>query len=333
MRDSLRKRGGVLLSALIPVIALVGSHVMVGAQADQAQTVLNAMRDALGGEKKINALKGLTAEGTYRRTFGEREVSGDLEWSLLFPNKFLRADQPTLPTGMPGPRITQGYDGTSGWIDQPRGGFRMGGPGGGNIMVMGGGGPGAPPPPPPPSGGGAPAGGGGGGQGGPGGPGGPRRDPTPVVRAEFYRVLLGILPTSAGTSGLTFTHAGQAESNDGTADVLEVKGENFAARLFVDSKTHLPVMITYSAPQPMQFMRRPDDTPETIRKRFEEMRSKPPQMVENTLFISDHQDVNGVKLPHRFMRSVDGKTTEEIEIKKYKANPTLDPQMFEKKGS
>ena len=38
-------------------------------------------------------------------------------------------------------------------------------------------------------------------------------------------------------------------------------------------------------------------------------------------------------LPHRLTRSVDGKTVEEIEIKKYKANPTLDPQMFEKKGS
>ena len=172
-------------------------------------------------------------------------------------------------------------------------------------------------------------------------PGWPRRtgrtgaaDPTPLIRADFYRTLLGILPVAQGVSGLTFTHAGQAESNDGTADVLDVKGENFTARLFVDSKTHLPLMLTYMAPQPMRaFTRRPDDTPETIRKRFEEERAKPPQMVENTVFFSDHKKVNGVMLPHRLTRSVDGKTTEEIEIKNYKANPTLDPQMFEKKAS
>jgi hypothetical protein len=350
MREWLRKRG-VLLPALVPVIglAVAGAQVMVGAQADQAQTVLNAMRDALGGEKKINELKSLSAEGTYRRTFGEREMSGDYELSLQFPDKFQQVDQITLPTGMPGPRIVRTYNGTAGWIDAPTGGFRMGGPGGGgmNVMVAPAPGPGAgaPPPPPPPPGGGTadqPAQGGQrgpggqGGQGGPGGPGGPggrRGDPTSFIRAEYYRVLLGVLPVAQGLSGLTFTHAGQAESNDGKADVLDVKGENFVARLFVDSNTHLPLMLTYMAPQMRAFTRRPDDTPETIRKRMEEERAKPPQMVENSVFFSDHQKVNGVMLPHRITRSVDGKTTEEIEIKKYKANPTLDPQMFEKKAS
>ena len=363
MREWLRKRS-VLLPALVPVIglAVAGTQVMVGAQADQAQTVLNAMRDALGGEQKIKALKSLSAEGTYRRTFGEREMSGDYELSLQFPDKFQQVDQITLPTGMPGPRIVRTYNGTAGWIDAPQGGFRMGGPGGGgmNIMIAPGPGAGAPPPPPPPSAAPAPAptatadqegqrkpGPPGGnvepgdsparpaiGPNGPSGQDGRRRgDPTSLIRAEYYRVLLGVLPVAQGLSGLTFTHAGQAESNDGKADVLDVKGENFVARLFVDSNTHLPLMLTYMAPQMRAFNRRPDDTPETIRKRMEEERAKPPQMVENTVYFSEHQKVNGVMLPHRITRSVDGKTTEEIEIKKYKANPTLDPQMFEKKGS
>jgi hypothetical protein len=334
MREWLRKRG-VLLPALAPVIAIVGAQVLAGAQGDQAQAVLSAMRDALGGDQKINALKGLSAEGTYRRTMGEREMSGDYELALQFPNKYQQVDQITLPTGMPGPRIVRTYNGTEGWIDAPTGGFRMG-PGGGGMMVMAGPGPGAgaPPPPPPPASGTAdqPVGGQRG-PGGPGGPGGPRGDPTPLVRAEFYRCILGVLPVANGVSGLTFTHAGQAESNEGKADALDVKGENFVARLFVDSNTHLPLMLTYMAAQPMQFMRRPDDTPETIKKRFEDMRSKPPQLVENTVFFSDHKKVDGVMLPHRIMRSIDGKTIEEIEIKKYKANPTLDPQMFAKKAS
>jgi hypothetical protein len=336
MREWLRKRGA-LLAALAPVIGLtiVSAQVMVGAQGDQAQTVLSAMRDALGGEQKINALKSLSAEGTYRRTMGERDISGDYELSLQFPDKFQQVDQFTLPTGMPGPRIVRTYNGTIGWIDAPTGGFRMGG-GGMNVMVAPAPGPGAgapPPPPPPPGGGDQPAQGGQRGPGGPGGPGGRRGDPTSMIRADFYRAVLSVLPVAQGVSGLTFTHAGQAESNDGTADVLDVKGEGFTARLFVDSKTHLPLMLTYMAPQMRAFTRRPDDTPETIRQRMEEERAKPPQFVENSVFFSEHKKVDGVLLPHRLTRSVDGKTTEEIEIKKYKANPTLDPQMFEKKGS
>jgi hypothetical protein len=328
MREWLRKHG-VLLPALAPVIAVVGAQVMAGAQGDQAQAVLSAMRDALGGDQKINALKSLSAEGTYRRTMGEREMSGDYELSLQFPDKFQQVDQITLPTNMPGPRIMRTYNGTVGWIDGT-GGFRMG-PGGGMMIMAGPGGAGAPPPPPPPPGGGTVDQRGPGGPGG--GPGGMMRDMTPQIRGEFYRCVLGVLPVAKDVSGLTFTHAGQAEAGENTADVLDVKGEGFVARLFVDSKTHLPLMLTYMAPVPRAFTRRPDDTPETIRKRAEEMRATPPQLVENTVFFSEHKKVDGVMLPHRFTRSVDGKTTEEIEITKYKSNPTLDPKMFEKKTS
>ena len=55
-----------------------------------------------------------------------------------------------------------------------------------------------------------------------------------------------MFPGTAATSGLTFTYVGKAESPDGEAEVLDAKGDgNFAARLFVDAKTHLPVMLTY----------------------------------------------------------------------------------------
>ena len=92
-----------------------------------------------------------------------------------------------------------------------------------------------------------------------------------MVRADFYRTVLGILPVAQGLSGLTFTHAGQAESNDGTADALDVKGENFVARLFVDSKTHLPLMLTYMAPQPRVHApprRHARDDPQALRGRI-----------------------------------------------------------------
>ena len=43
----------------------------------------------------------------------------------------------------------------------------------------------------------------------------------------------------------------QAEAPQGKADVIDVKGPaNFRARLFIDSQTHLPIMLTWQAPAP-----------------------------------------------------------------------------------
>jgi hypothetical protein len=56
-------------------------------------------------------------------------------------------------------------------------------------------------------------------------------------------------------------------------------------------------------------------------------------MVENQLFYADYKKVDGVMLPHRFTRAVNGNPAEETEIKKYKLNPKIDLGDFQKKGS
>ena len=51
---------------------------------------------------------------------------------------------------------------------------------------------------------------------------------------------------------LEFKYAGQAEAPDGKADVLEVQGpDGFTAKLFVDGKTHLPLMLTWMDKEPL----------------------------------------------------------------------------------
>ncbi len=43
--------------------------------------------------------------------------------------------------------------------------------------------------------------------------------------------------------------AGRAESPQGTADVLDVKGAGgFSMRLFVSTDTHLPLMVSWTTP-------------------------------------------------------------------------------------
>jgi hypothetical protein len=79
---------------------------------------------------------------------------------------------------------------------------------------------------------------------------------------------------------LQFKYAGEADAGDGTAHVLDVSGpEGFAARLFVDMKTSLPLMLSWSEP-----------------------RGPAPNapIVERRIYYSGFQKVNGVNLPHTF---------------------------------
>jgi hypothetical protein len=56
-----------------------------------------------------------------------------------------------------------------------------------------------------------------------------------------------------------------------------------------------------------------------------------PEIVDISLFFDDYRSVDGVVLPHRLSRSVDGQTAEEWTFKTIKLNPTFKPDTFAKK--
>ena len=289
----------------------------------KAQAVLAAVTKAMGGDKVTN-LKSFTAAGEYRRVFGEREMTGGLELAGLLPDAFQVATDIQLPNGMAGPRITQTLKGAEAFRDTTGGGgggfmMRFGGPGGP------GGGPGAPSAP---------------GAGGPGGPN--RQDPSIGIKAELYRTLLGIMPSSPLLSALTFTHVAEAEAPSGTADVIDVTGpDNFRARLFVDQAEHRPLMLSYMMRQPRMMQRTPPPqfkNDDERRAYFEEMRKKmeaepPPPLVEANVFYGDYKKVDGVMLPHTITRQVEGKVQEQWTIEKYKLNAPIKAEQFQKKAS
>ena len=53
--------------------------------------------------------------------------------------------------------------------------------------------------------------------------------------------------------------------------------------------------------------------------------------VEFQIDFSDYREVGGMRLPHRFTKSVDGNVNEEVEVKTFKVNPAIKPEKFEKK--
>ncbi len=158
-----------------------------------------------------------------------------------------------------------------------------------------------------------------------------------AAHRDFGRLLVAMLVGSSTAFPLQYEYGGEAESDDGKADVLNVTGpEEFAAKLFIDQQTHLPLMIMFKDAMPrMQMFRggqgaeRPSR--EEMERRMQEARAAgPPPQVDVQLFLADHRKVDGVLLPHTIRRAVDGKTQEELQVT-YKVNPAFKPEKFEKK--
>ncbi|MPZ17499.1 MAG: hypothetical protein GEV06_06260 [Luteitalea sp.] len=287
----------------------------------KAKEVLQAVNEAVGGAA-VADLRSLAFEADTRRVFGERQMSSTFTMRVLFPDKFQRVEETERPDGTPGGTVTLTVNGQESWMEREGGGgFR----GRGRGAREGG------------------SGEAGAAQGGPGGPamGGSRGGGRGrAMHGEFYRALLGVLPSAAPLAGLTLAHVGEAQAPNGqTADVLDVAGDGFKARVFVDRQTHLLLMMTYQAPS-FRGMRRMGPqrggSEDERRKALEEIRRErqaqgPPPLVETQLFFSDYGDEGGVQVPHKIIRQVDDQVEEEWTITKVELNPDLEPEQFKDK--
>ena len=340
------KNSVVLCLTFLAVVVSFAQAPEPPATSGEAAVVLSAAREALGGEKRVSSVKTVIASGHTRQLQGDNLVPILFEINIELPDKYVRTDE--IPARESGPS-SRGFNG-DGLVqsgEAPGPGGRRGGP-------PAPGGPGAAPPagadgkPAPP--GGAAAGG--------RGPAGPPPNPTVPVKQDFTRLTLGMFATSFSSYPLSFGHAGQAEAPEGKADVLDVKGAgNFSARLFIDSKTHLPLMLSWTTPPnlvPVVAGQKPpanlppgsvtfetpappldSATPEQ-KKQFEEealaarkkaMASTRP--TENRIYYADYRDVDGLKLPFRIRRAVGATTVEETIFDRYRLNARVDPRKFE----
>ena len=137
-----------------------------------------------------------------------------------------------------------------------------------------------------------------------------------AAKQEFARLVLGMFATSVDSFPLTFRYAGQAEAPQGKADVLDVSGPaNFMARLFIDSQTHLPLMVSWQAPAGPA---RGGTTP-------------PPPM-EQRMYFADYRSVDGFQLPFRIRRASGPDTTEETTFDRFRINARVDPRRFQSGG-
>lgn len=335
---------------IIPIITLLagitfGGAQLVGQEPDvtKGAAVIAEARKALGGEDKLAAVRRLQANGTSRRANGNFNLEGDSEIFVELPDKFRRNESLSIGAGGPGIERTEGLNGTEFWTETSGGDFGRGGRGR--------------------FGGGLPGGGPGGAAPGDGRTGQAQVDPERLreaqrrnLQSEVSRLLLGLLLFS----GTPPAWIGTAQSPDGTADVLEVKTpDGVATRLFIDSVTHMPLMLTWTGAGRGGFAGRggagrggrgePDqagappagpppvgnpaagaapDAPESRPGRRGRAAQGPPVTLE--MHLSEYKSVNGIRLPHLITRGTGGETTEEWVIKSYKINPSFKANTFTK---
>lgn len=298
---------------------------------ERAAKVLADTRAALGGDERIAAVKSFTATGRTQRVQGENLVPIEFEMLVELPDKYLRKDE--IPAQESDPTTT---------------GFN------GDALVQ------IPPPSPPEPRPGMPA-------------------PPPgqfenmlkarllTAKQDFARLMLGMFATSFKAYPLTFKYVAQAEAPQGKAHVLEAAGDNnFRLRVFVHTETHLPIMVSWTAPgrpvpegrgaptsaagaamvgkpaaaagapsAPAAAPSAPVPAPSSPVPAPSASASAPaakapaPSAPENRLYFSDYRDVDGLKLPFRLRRGVGTSTTEETTFDRFRINAKIDPRRFE----
>jgi hypothetical protein len=276
----------------------------------KANAVLAEARKALGGDDKLASVKALQITGTTRRANGNFNLEGDTEIFLELPDKFRRNESLTVGVGgssldrtdiLNGSEFSSEVSGDFG----ARGRGRFGGGGGGNAA-------------------------GGTAQNG-------QNPPSPEaqerlrdfqrrnIQSEVSRLLVALLLTS----DTPFRWIGTAQAPEGTADVLEVKTpDGNATRVFIDTASHTPLMLTWSGPAGRGFGRGGQGRRGQGGADSGRGAQGPPATLE--MHLAEYKAVNGIKLPHLITRGVSGETNEEWVVKNYRINPNFKASTFTK---
>ncbi len=284
----------------------IATTALVGAEGNDAKAaaLLAKLRQTLGGEAKLASVTGLSFEADMRRVLpGEGnepgpEMSGDIRFDIADPRHYLYVDSFSPMPGMPPISIGSALDGDAQWSGP------ISAPMGGVVIRADGGG-----------------------------------DPARLrarLEKDMTRLSVALLAGS-NLPGVAFTYVGPAESPEGRAEVLEVKGPGDSkGKLFLDEKTARPMMLVYQEIPRRMAMRRggPNAPPPASGGHGDGAPAAAPaapELKEAQMFLSDYKTENGVSFPRAVTIKVQDGPTEEWTVQKIKLNPAFAADHFKKR--
>lgn len=159
------------------------------------------------------------------------------------------------------------------------------------------------------------------------------------ARRQLAPYTLGWLLQPPPAFPTEFIHAGLSEMDGRKYETIVIRGPNsFHPALLLDAETLLPFAIVIyflEARREMVVVEVASVSRQYIQetyaraRREREARRRAPERHELQLRFSDHQEVNGLKLPHRITTLLDGELIEELIIPEFRFNRDIDPKKFE----
>lgn len=244
--------------------------------APPVRELLAKVAEALGGAERLRAVQSLSITGTLRRVFPDQDRSGAYEVSYLSPDNYKKVERAEVSTGTQ-ITLTKTLSKGEGWSGTgiKTSGLEL------NLDQVGG-------------------------QARP-----LSSDARRQLRAEFAIHLLARLLVAPAPSSVQFNYAGQADASGLHAFMLDMRGaDDFAARVFLDPQTFLPLAMSYRGRPPMIVIDKPDTE-----------RGAQSYEVELEARFSDYRVESGIVLPHHIAVESGGKLLEEFELKTCRVNP------------
>ena len=264
-----------------------------GASNSRAQEVLGLARAAIGGEAKLNAVKGFSIAWKFRRVAGNGEQDkGETQFDFLLPDKFLKREVLNLSGEFGQVTSLSGLSGEQVWTD-----FRTNTQ---DIPVVD------------------------------EGTGNPEKQAAlrQGLRKELTLNLLQLMLTPPPSWPVEVTYVGEAEAEDGRADVLEAKTPGgFTVRLFIDKETHQLRLLSYREATVKVTLPSGKEAKKTARLQYKPTAAD----AEVRLRFADYRPEEGIVVPHLITREKNGKIVQEAELKSFKVNPAYKAEYFEAK--
>lgn len=294
------------MTKLLALLGLCGIAA-VSQPAPDAARVLGEMRHALGGDAALAGVQTFSVTGTETRTVAGHQFGGDVELLCALPDRFVRIRRSSGPFNS----VITEASGVSGDALIRRRDSSL---------------------PYPPD---------------------PGANDTASQRAkrerrsvllskhEFARVAIALVGQAAGDPAPI--SAEMPEVLDGTpVNVLLLQSpDGYAARLFVDAGTHLPIMIQWQGAR--GFVMSSSSTVTVHNGQVVGVSPASPvgpvpdpsgtSLVEHRLYYSDFRTSDGLNWPHRFKEVVDGRVEVDTRLGKFRINPRIDPKVFDPAGN